>query len=180
MWNVLEMTYFVSSDAKLRELNVAHWSIYWLWFHYIHVRAVLQLPQSHSHSFLSYSTPAGFKGYVTFAHNVPEYILTQKCVLKVTPQVAALGAESAVYGSLVCLTAFLYRVTTGWTRSSISNLWRGLHKAKYTSCHPTTSKLKALSSTSKITKWRHPSWHSNWLLMEDSTLYSWQFLIWQQ
>ena len=39
---------------------------------------------------------------VMFAHNVPAYIATRKCcVLKVTPQMAAPGAESVVYDCLV-------------------------------------------------------------------------------
>ena len=39
---------------------------------------------------------------ITFAHNVPVYIATRKWhVLKVTPQMATPGTESAVYDCLV-------------------------------------------------------------------------------
>ena len=45
---------------------------------------------------------------VAFAHNVPAYTATRKWrVLKVTPQVAAPGAESAVCDWLVAVAATL-------------------------------------------------------------------------
>ena len=38
-----------------------------------------------------------------FAHNVPAYVAIRKWrVLKATPQMATQGAESAVYGCIVC------------------------------------------------------------------------------
>ena len=43
---------------------------------------------------------------IMFAHNVPAYIVTRKwCVLKVTPQMATPGVESAVYDCLVFFCA---------------------------------------------------------------------------
>jgi len=51
--------------------------------------------------------------YVMFAHNVQVYILTQGGhVLKVTPQVAALGAESVVYNCLFQLNLIVHYMKT--------------------------------------------------------------------
>ena len=51
--------------------------------------------------------------YVMFAHNVQVYILTQGGhVLKVTPQVAALGAESVVYNCLFQLNPIVHYMKT--------------------------------------------------------------------
>ena len=50
--------------------------------------------------------------YVMFAHNVQVYILTQGHVLKVTPQVAALGAESVVYNCLFQLNLIVHYMKT--------------------------------------------------------------------
>ena len=51
--------------------------------------------------------------YIMFAHNVQVYILTQGGhVLKVTPQVAALGAESVVYNCLFQLNLIVHYMKT--------------------------------------------------------------------
>jgi len=51
--------------------------------------------------------------YVMFAHNVQVYMLTQGGhVLKVTPQVAALGAESVVYNCPFQLNLIVHYMKT--------------------------------------------------------------------
>jgi len=48
---------------------------------------------------------------ITFAHNVPVYIATRKWhVLKVTPQMATPGTESAVYDCLVVVVIVVVAV----------------------------------------------------------------------